>query len=267
VEKYNPEDFWERRYERFDISSSGHIDLPHDYNIWLYKMKASKIAKAIHGEKEGVEDKNILELGCGTGAYLDLWKKLGLRTVTGVDISPSSANILNQKFSEWNFHCHDISAASLLDILGRKKYDVVTAIGVLVHIVDDEKMKWALENISNLVTNDGLVLISDYTLSGDQPSVDHGYMKFRNFEEFKGNLNQVGLKFVSTLPFYYFMIAPFDTPSIIERIFLEKSHFFFRKFIRKFPKLAGRFLYSLDKIITPLLANGPSEELFVCIKK
>jgi len=267
MKTYHALRFWESRYQHFDITTSGHIDLPYAYNAWLYKMKTKKIAGALRSRFKNFHDKSILDLGCGTGAYLDLWQKLEAETITGVDISPSSVANLEKSHPDCDFCCGDIGADDLLNILGPRKYDIVTTIGVLVHIVDDDDMRSALRNIANLTTDDGLVLISDYMLSGNQRDRTNGYyMKFRNLQAFRRELHNVGLELISVVPFYYFMIDPIDTPSRFEHYFLRKSHYFLRKLIRRYPDFSGRLLYFLDTIITAMLTDGPSEELFVCQK-
>lgn len=267
MQAYRPADFWESRYQKFDISTSGHINLPYVYNTWLYKMKIGKILKSLISRFNVLEDKNVLELGCGTGAYLDMWRGLNIKSMTGVDIAPSTAINLKKQNPDYNFYCQDISDENIAVLLGENKYDIVTAIGVLVHIIDDEDMRSALRNISRMVTDNGLVLISDYMLSGDQPERDATYMKFRNLEIFKKDLYEAGLELISAIPFYYFMINPIDTPSMVERHFLNQSHFLLKRLIRRHPNLSGRLLYYIDTMITAMLTDGPSEELFICKKR
>lgn len=266
MKKYQPADFWEKRYQTFDITTSGHVDLPFDYNVWLYRIKSEKIAKVITNTFTDLSGKELLELGCGTGAYLSLWNTLEINSVTGVDISQASAKNLSLEYPHLKFYCHDISTPDLPDILEEKQYDIVTAIGVLVHIVDDADMESALKNISNLTSDDGLILISDYLLRGDQPDTDHTYMKFRNLDSFKKKLSSAGIEVVSTVPFYYFMMTPFDTPFFLERALLSRIFTYLRKGIRRHPETMGKLLYSLDSFLTRIISNGPSEKLLICRK-
>ena len=43
TEKYEASSFWNSRYQRFDLTTSGHIDLPFDYNYWMYELKKKKV--------------------------------------------------------------------------------------------------------------------------------------------------------------------------------------------------------------------------------
>lgn len=266
MKQYNPAEFWESRYQIFDITTSGHIDLPLAYNGWLYKMKTGKVAKLLDKYTGSMQDKKILELGCGTGAYISLWQERGVKELTGIDISQTSVATLKEKFPAYNFFCRDIADEELPSFLGVGKYDVITVIGVLVHIVHEEDMLSSLANIAGLAKTNGLVLISDYMLRGEQEARDGEYMKFRNLELFRQNLLDVGLEMVAQVPLYYFMIAPFDTPQAMQKWFLHKAHHALRKFIWKYPHGTGRILYYIDTLFTSLMKDGPSEELYLCRK-
>jgi len=116
---YHPAKFRETRYQKFDITTSGHIGLPYDYNAWLHRMKRGEILKSLHRKFTKFADKNVLEFGCSTGAYMDLWYDLGVKSITGVDISQSSISNLQKLYSDSEFFCQDISDESGSGILAR----------------------------------------------------------------------------------------------------------------------------------------------------
>jgi len=43
--------------------------------------------------------------------------------------------------------------------------------------------------------------------------------------------------------------------------------FILKPFIRKYPNFSGWLLYYIDTVITAMLSDGPSEELYICVKK
>src|SRR5207253_4490207 len=95
---YDPETYWEERYGHFRLASSGHRDLPEAYNYWLYERKKTRIREGLQRERISVPSCNILELGCGTGVYVDMWKSLGAESLTGFDITSTSVGNLAPKY-------------------------------------------------------------------------------------------------------------------------------------------------------------------------
>ena len=265
--KYDPASFWNKRYELFDITTSGHIDLPYEFNQWMYKLKLWKIKQAAKNYigKHNISNASVIDLGCGTGVYIHQWKLLGVERLLGLDISNTAINNLEKKFPNYSFRCENISNNSSLSFADGNKYDIVTAIGVLVHIVDDSDFKNALKNISNLVKPEGVILITEYLCrDGTQES---SYMKIRNSSWYKQALNDAGLELIDKRPLYFLMGRPFNTHSSFSRIILFSAFNISRRLIRRFPKFMGSMLYYFDFIITPFISNGPSEELLICKKK
>ena len=64
--KYDPASFWNKRYELFDITTSGHIDLPYAFNKWMYKLKLWKIKRAAEKYigKLNFKKTSVIDLGC-----------------------------------------------------------------------------------------------------------------------------------------------------------------------------------------------------------
>ena len=260
--KYEPKDYWTSRYEDFDLTSSGHRDLPVRYNAWLYRMQKEKIAKSASNCLSNFSEAKAIELGCGTGIYVNMWKKLGVKDLIGLDIAQNAIDQLRAEFPEYSFYCEDLTDKSVASRYGNKSYDFVTVIGVLVHIVDDDLFLQAVDNISKLVKQGGVVLISDYVVrAGD--GIRKSHMSLRPIGRFRAAFEEAGLQEINQIPFYYFMIAPFDTPYFPGNYLLPKIYSFLNKMIHRWPNLMGRILFSIDKVVTCLINSGPSEKLFI----
>src|SRR5437867_1676723 len=111
--EYVPEHFWEERYSRLDLTRSGHRDLPEAYNRWLYRRKQAVLQRSL--ERIGVTPvgKRVLEIGAGTGIYVDLWKRLGVGTITGLDISRAATEFLGQRHPDVRVLKRDITEPGL----------------------------------------------------------------------------------------------------------------------------------------------------------
>src|SRR6478736_9632574 len=75
----------------------------------------------------------VLDIGCGTGFYIDLWKsELGAKRVAGIDITKIAVDNLKRKYYGEEFFLVDISSDDVLRMLGNKsgnekKYDRISA--------------------------------------------------------------------------------------------------------------------------------------------
>ena len=259
---YDPATYWESRYKHFDITSSGHKDLPIQYNAWLYRMKKKKIHRLARQHCDDFSTAEFIELGCGTGVYVEMWKELGVRSLKGLDIAPNAISQLKERHPEYSFHSEDLSDETLSQRYGKDRYDVVTVIGVLVHIINDEQFRSAVNNIAELMKKDGSVLVSDYLVRGEADE-NPAHMNFRSLDGFVQAFNEAGLEMVRQVPLYFFMINPFDTPSFIGRFFLPRFYSLTSRMIYRFPGFTGYVLYHIDSLITRILRHGPSEKLFV----
>ena len=57
-----------------------------------------------------VKGKNILDIGCGTGFYIEYWSKRKAASITGLDITEKSIMELQAFFPKFSFIRADISS-------------------------------------------------------------------------------------------------------------------------------------------------------------
>ena len=105
--------------------------------------------KKLSLDKNFFYNKNILDLGCGTGETDIFFKKYGAKSVVGVDFNEKSikqANTYKQllKLKNITFIYDDI-----LNFKTKKKIDIVVCKGVLPHILKKDRTK-LFENIKKL---------------------------------------------------------------------------------------------------------------------
>lgn len=137
----------------------------------------------------GTASPRILDLGCGAGYDSKLLSEYGARVV-GVDISDKQIEIAKQNLSSGKFFVGDIT--DKLDNLG--KFDGVLCLATIMH-VDIEKMKTTFENISNILHEGGLLLLSAY--DGVGKNIKKSYVKVNN-EMFDQNFNNYNAETICT---------------------------------------------------------------------
>lgn len=105
-------------------------------------------------EKHIKKDDNMLDIGCGSGILMLVSKKLGAKTVTGIDIDKNCYNVVCDNFKKNNINSeYNILIGNLVDNI-REKYDLVVS-NILVDVL--EKL---LSDIQKVLKNDSIVIFS-----------------------------------------------------------------------------------------------------------
>ena len=265
---YDPKEYWSRRLEnRFNLRGAGSGCFDEQYNEWMYKMRKRVLDRIILMYKIDVSSVRILDIGCGTGFYVDIWRHKGARYLTGIDIAGISVSKLKTRYPQFDFFEADIASPSLINCLrlNQKKFDVVTAFDVLFHIVDDNKFEQAIKNISMLCSTNGFILITDIFPHKKPYTIHH--QKSRLLQDYIRILLNNDIKIINRLPVHYLLNAPLDISSeLLQKILL---HFWWQRFVVNVERkthLLGPLFYLLDLVLTKSLKESPSTEMIVCKK-
>jgi len=99
---------------------------------------------------DNIEINSVLDIGCGQGAWLTVWKRLGIDDLTGVDGDYVDREAL--LVGHDRFISHDLTK----DFDLNRRYDLVQSLEVAEHLPED----CAARFVSSLVRHSGLVLFS-----------------------------------------------------------------------------------------------------------
>ena len=101
----------------------------------------------------------MYEIGAGTGYWLDVWRRRGVTSADGCDLSEIAVSGLNAKFGDLGrFSVADISDPGTV---AGDAYDIVECQNVLLHITDEDRFDRALENVARLVAPGGVLLLAE----------------------------------------------------------------------------------------------------------
>jgi len=90
---YENDRYWTQRLEReFTLAGVGHAGVGLAFNRWAYKVRRRVLLRALRELKVPISGARILELGFGTGYYLDLWREQNVGQVVGFDITEIAVN-------------------------------------------------------------------------------------------------------------------------------------------------------------------------------
>ena len=243
----NPADYWENRLKKnYGLDGTGFITLGISYNKWMYKMRRQVVIREVRSLGIDYSQASILDVGSGTGFYLEIWKQLGCGKLSGIDITYIAIENLGKKYPQYEFLKADIG--DNLDKsfnLFSTTYDIISSLDVLFHIVEDERYRRAFQNIYDLLRPGGIFIFSENFLHKD--SIRSPYQTSRSLSEIEDIVRKTGFKILKRSPFFVLMNNPVDTNSPL----LSTHWKLTTRCIRKGAKLGyiiGAFLYILSSI-------------------
>ena len=105
---------------------------------------------------------HVLDLGSGSGHWITFYANLGAERVDGVDVSLESVTYLRDQYADranvsiYHGPIREFFAAH------QNSYDIVNAIGVMFHIIDDEEWHQSLHDISQHIQSGGLLIVGGH---------------------------------------------------------------------------------------------------------
>jgi SAM-dependent methyltransferase len=120
------------------------------------------ILRHLRNNETSINRADILDIGSGSGHWIDFYKSLEPETITGMDVSLSSFNYLKKKYTEdSSIEIHQGKALETINALG-DNYDLVNAIGVMFHIVDDFEWQETIKAIEKTMKNSGAFVVGGH---------------------------------------------------------------------------------------------------------
>lgn len=259
---FDPRAFWEKRHtSTYGPESVGYAGLGVPYNEWMYRVRRHVVERQLRKSHIDLSKRDVLDIGSGTGFYIDLWKRQHARSITGSDFAPYAVSALREKFADARFVELDITSDNLPSELER--YDVVSAFDILYHIVDDERYRRAIANVRSLLRPGGYFLMSENFLVRSRETGLHQVS--RSYEEIVAMLQENGFVVLRRAPVFFLMNRPLKSTSGA----LAKSWTAIRRItaMRQRPWLGGwlgALLYPVELASLPFMATGPSTEMMIC---
>lgn len=159
---YNAAGYWKDRFQRYSTAMKGVgcEGLSEEDNLRA-REQAIKIFDAVcRAQNIRFDQINILEIGCGNGFYTNYLRQNGARSYTGVDITDVLFGQLRAKFPGYNFVRKDVTADSL-----EGQFDLIVMMDVIQHVVNREKLLFALGHIRGCLRSNGIFIVAPITAS------------------------------------------------------------------------------------------------------
>jgi SAM-dependent methyltransferase len=270
VQAYEPDRFWNERLNKdFSLAGVGHASVGLQFNRWAYRLRRAVLLRTLRRVGLEIAGKSILELGFGTGFYLDLWQRLSAAHVTAFDITDVAVNAARARFpASWRFERADIGQPLPVT---PASFDVVTAFDVLFHLVEEPAWNGALDNLAGALKPGGTALIFDKCQSEESA---RGHVRRRTLDAYVAALKARGLEVVCVCPLFVFMNSPTDLRGL-GKVFY-KTCWSLTKLPYKLGRkiglgeplgwLTGASAYLPELLATRLLKLGPSTKILVARK-
>jgi SAM-dependent methyltransferase len=128
----------------------------------------------------------VLDVGSGTGHWIDFYlNTFGALSVWGLDISQTCVDKLREKYVRTD--SVSIVKGDITDqsFWLEQKFDIINAIGVVFHIVDDRLWLQALINMRELLNDHGLIVVGGQFGLITQNVWFHATDEFEHLEEMR----------------------------------------------------------------------------------
>jgi SAM-dependent methyltransferase len=257
--------YWNRRYDTIDATKSGHIDLPAEYNEWLYRRKQAHVRRVVARVGGSLRDARLLEIAAGSGAWMAFWQAQGVGDYCGIDLSERAVEGLRERFPQHRFLQHDLNDLRVGDAVGAG-YDCVSAIDVLYHVVDDDRFGAVLSDLASVLKPGGLLILHDQFLHGP-PQEYGGYIRWRALTDYEAALHTAGFEVLDRRPTFFVMVQAADFSGWSAKLMHALWDRLERPAIERAPRLTGAIGYAVDTAICSVLKNGPSFNVMVCRKR
>jgi len=260
MSRFDPQQYWNTRLsQQFSLEGVGWLGMTEPFNRWMYKVRRRVFIREMRRLLGEHRDVAVLDVGSGTGMYLDLWRELGVRDVVASDFSEVATRNLRQKYPGVHVINLDITQRGAAGIAER--FDVVSVMDVLFHIVDDDAYSRAIKNLVTLLKPGGVLVLTENFLRGPTKRVEHQVS--RSAEEIEALLSATGVTLIRCRPAFLLMNTPVDSRSRL-------LHFWWGQLgatVRRSPRIAyvvGAVVYFVENLGLMLVrGDGPSTKLAI----
>ncbi len=261
MSSFDPKTYWENRLRRnFNALGVGDDGLGRRYNEWLYRVRRTVFLRQMRQLGLDFSRADVLDVGSGTGFYIERWRELGARTITGVDITETAVEQLSARHPDAAFLRLDIGSGDIA-ALGDRRFDAISAFDVLFHIVDDDRFNQAICTIFSLLKPGGLFIFSDNFLHGR--TVRALDQVCRSLEAIEQQVRDAGFDILERTPMFVLMANPIDSTNPLSRLRWLATRVMI-SWGDWAGNLVGAGLYPVELAAVRLLRESPTTEMMVC---
>lgn len=259
--EFDPRRYWNERHEQTSgLDGVGFLGL-RGLNEWMYRVRRRVFARAVRQTGIEVGPARVLDVGSGTGFYLERWRELGASELIGSDFSDVAVERLREAYPGVRVESLDITTSdpSSLEPLGT--FDLISVMDVLYHVVEDGAYQRAFTNLARLLRRGGRLVFTENFLH-ERSKLNHAWHTSRTLESIESCVRDAGMFIERRRPWFVLMNEPVDSPSRVH----ARAWWLMRKMSEKVPGAGfaiGAGLFAPEVVLTRVLGEGPSSEIAI----
>jgi 2-polyprenyl-3-methyl-5-hydroxy-6-metoxy-1,4-benzoquinol methylase len=188
--------YWEQRAIRYGRVDRGlpavcSYGMPRLYNEAIHACQRRALAPLI----AQWHDLDILEAGCGIGRWSVELAKRGNRVV-GLDVSQTMVALARDNARQAHVDC-DFRVGSVVSHRFDRRFDVVFAVTVLQHVLDDGEFDAAIRNLASHLAPGGVLALLEVAPTRLTSRCDSAIFRARPLSTHRAALAGSGLEIVS----------------------------------------------------------------------
>lgn len=236
---YQKKSYWEKRLaQNWSLKGVGHIAYSERYNCYLYKAKTHCLSEAISNHKISLKGVKVLDVGSGTGFWIEWYFDRGAKKITAIEISPTAVRRLRKKFPQMKIYQGDICRHPSFS----GKFKIVNAIDVLFHITEKKEFSSALSYLIEQMAEDGYLVITD--LLGKEDDFPSEHVCFHSLVSYQQILSRLNCQILSIHPLYGLLNG-----KLFDKIETVSSRL--RSKVRKAEEILAPVFYFFDRVWIP----------------
>ena len=257
---YEPNHYWNQLLGRsFDLTGVGLVGKSHAFNAWGYRARRSAALSMVRD----ASDQQVLDVGSGTGHWIAFWHSLGARGVTGLDLTPVSVSRLKERFPDDQFVEADITRG----VPSAGPYELISAMDVLLHVVDDAGYGKAFKNLRQVAEpGTRLLILEPLTYGAPRAMVPGSHSRTRSLSELQTTLAENGWRLEKVRPATWLLSNPVEVQPGFAFVGLQVlwSATSLAARWEVTGQLVGAALYPLDRLLCRL-PWGPSSKVALAV--
>lgn len=259
--------FWEERLrDHPDVTGVGTAGLPPRFGMLMYRARMRQMDRALRRSgARRLRGASVLDVGAGTGIWLNFWRERGAR-LTAIDFAEPSVVALRRGFPNAHVVQADISAARP-PLPVTSNFELISACEVFLHVLDADGLERALGHLASLCAPGGRLLISDPIISGAgyaPPRVNAQYLTVRTASEFRSALARHGFVVEAIRPMTILLNNPLEAPNELMfrlfglwwRVCVRSARWWTRSVT--LTALIGGALLLMDRLACSIWTHGPT---------
>ena len=199
--EYDPSSWWDQAFYTQGVSDARTISAQRGEVSAAYHYASVELLILRHlvSHGIGVRGASVFDVGTGAGHWLDFYLELGASRCVGVDVSERSVAHVRERYADdLTVEVHQGLFQEVLEE-SEARYDIVNAIGVLFHVVDDDEWDRGTAAIADCLRPGGHLVVGGHFGLFDNVDVqfdEHGRSnkRLRSATHWKRRLRALGFQ-------------------------------------------------------------------------